>query len=197
MINTQVVLIILVIIVICYLLYKYKLKKYLSSTRVLSRIDNRYYTVRNTDKKQEAADKLAIINFKIIQLIHSLSNDDNSSYKENIGLLNTRYDPDSLCENIDQSDTSFTINKGESIHFCLTTRDDESNIYDNNIMLFVAIHELAHIGCHSVGHTPEFNKFFQYILSHAVELGIYKYQNYYKKNEEYCGININSTPLVQ
>jgi hypothetical protein len=189
--------VVLTLTVLFCLLYKSSLKRYLLSTRVRSRIDNRYYTVRNTPKKQEAADTLAIINFKIIQLIHSLSKHGNLEYKENITLLNKRYNPDSLSENISQSDTSFTLNKGKSIHFCLATRDDHYNIYDKNVMLFVAIHELAHIGCHSIGHTPEFNKFFKYILSHAVDIGIYKYQDYFQQNEEYCGININSTPLTR
>lgn len=191
----KLVLITAILIILLFMVCKPTISRMVYSTRVLSKIDNRYYTVRESPSKQEAADSLAMINFKIIQLIHSLMKNKDDRFKKQIYSMNNRYDPDSLYENVEQYDTSFTVNKGESIHFCLSTRDKHSNVYDINLMLFVAIHELAHVGCESIGHTEEFNDFFKFLLEKAVNIGVYKYQDYSKNEEEYCGITINSTPL--
>ncbi|NDE13739.1 hypothetical protein EBZ80_02295 [bacterium] len=65
---------------------------------------------------------------------------------------------------------SYTINK-KRIYLCLKDKNEE--YYDQNMLLYVAIHELAHVLCDEIGHTAKFNRIFQEQLQRAVELGIY------------------------
>ena len=37
---------------------------------------------------------------------------------------------------------------------------------------------------------------FVFLLNESMQLGIYEYDNYYEHNIEYCGMQINETPLV-
>ena len=66
---------------------------------------------------------------------------------------------------------SYTINK-KKIFLCL--KDENGNYYDKNMLIFVFLHEFSHtLNTESIGHTPEFNKIFQELLSRASKLGIY------------------------
>lgn len=166
---------------------------YIKSTRVKSSIDNRIYTVRNDKNSQQSADLLAEINKRVILLIKHLDTQENKTI--NSKLLVSRYDPDSLMENINQEHTTYTVNKGNEISVCLSTRDEDQHLYDINRLMFVIIHELAHIGSESYGHNKEFVLLFMYLLKKSVDLKIYEYQDYSKSPVEYCGININTTPI--
>ena len=85
------------------------------------------------------------------------------------------------------------MNKGEDIYICL--RDKETNQFiDNNIIMFVVIHELAHVMTKSIGHTKEFWDNMDYLLHKANEINIYEPHDYGDDPKKYCGITINSTP---
>ena len=45
---------------------------------------------------------------------------------------------------------SYTINK-KRVHICLT--DENGKYYDKNMLIYVTLHELAHVRCDEVGHT--------------------------------------------
>ena len=63
-------------------------------------------------------------------------------------------------------------------------------------MMFVSLHELAHIMTKSIGHdNDEFWSNFKFILTNATELGIYKNVDYRQEPEEYCGMMITDSPL--
>ena len=64
-----------------------------------------------------------------------------------------------------------------------------------NTILFVAIHELAHIMSESKGHTTEFWNNMNYLLKAAINLGIYQEVDYKQNPINYCGMEINNTPL--
>jgi len=186
---------IVVIILVIYCLFKYIKRQYLS-TKILSKIDNRYYIVRNNGDTQKSADTLAYINQRIQTLLNYIDQKtDHAEFDKNIKLLRERYNKDSLMENIELDNTTYTVNKGESIEFCLATRDSHQEIYDINKLMFVTIHELAHIGCVSFDHGEEFRKFFPYLVENAIKCGVYKYQDYSKKPEEYCGMTIDQSPI--
>ena len=71
------------------------------------------------------------------------------------------------------SNESFTENK-KNIYLCL--RDENNNFYDYNMLIYVAIHELAHALSDSVDvkhETLEFNNNFNYLLNSARSKGIY------------------------
>ena len=168
----------------------YNVHKYSNTEHIKSSIDGNTYMVRKSPKKQKVADTLAIINMKITSLIHHLPDDN-----ENVSLLKKRYKQGSINENITKVDTTFTINKGQEISFCITTRDKKEEVYDINTLMFVAIHEVAHIGCKSYGHGEEFVTFFKFLLNESIKKGIYDYVDYSTRPVEYCDMIINTTPL--
>lgn len=63
---------------------------------------------------------------------------------------------------------------------------------DYNEMMYVALHELAHVGSKSYGHGPEFQRNFAIILERALSLGIYQYVNYNATPKPYCEMTIDS-----
>ena len=112
--------------------------------------------------------------------------------------MDKNFRPDNISEsNPGNMYTSYSINKGEKIVFCIRHKHAEINgkLVDINTIMFVAIHELAHLMTKSIGHTPEFWDNMRFLLKHSIELGIYKYVNYSENKEKYCGILITSTPL--
>jgi len=155
----------------------------------LSSVDGRTYYVKKGPNAQEAADALALINQRCTTLVRSLSS--TGEFVENNNLLQARYNPGSITENILNQEAAFTINKGEQISFCLRTVDNQGHIYDINTLMYVAIHELAHIGSKSVGHTPEFIRYFTYLVKQSMNRGLYIYVDYSKKPVNYCGVLID------
>lgn len=81
-----------------------------------------------------------------------------------------------------EGDKSYTINK-KKIYLCL--KDDNNEYYDFNMLIYVAIHELSHVLCDEIGHTPKFNRIFQDNLLKAEKLGIYDSNKPIITN--YCG----------
>ena len=65
---------------------------------------------------------------------------------------------------------SYTINK-KKVYLCL--KDENGDYYDDNMLMFVAIHELAHVLCDEIGHTDKFQNIFQDLLNKAADLEIY------------------------
>ena len=66
---------------------------------------------------------------------------------------------------------------------------------DINTMMFVAIHELAHLMTKSIGHTPEFWNNMKYLLKKAIDINLYVKQDFSKKPVNYCGTKITNSPL--
>lgn len=65
---------------------------------------------------------------------------------------------------------SYTINKNK-IYLCL--KDRNGNYYGNNTLLYVLLHEYAHVLCDEIGHTDKFWKIFNDLLTTAMVLDIY------------------------
>jgi hypothetical protein len=81
-----------------------------------------------------------------------------------------------------EGNKSYTINK-KKIYLCL--KDENNDYYDINMLMYVAIHELSHVMCDEIGHTPKFNKIFKENLERAEKLGIYDSSKPILSN--YCG----------
>jgi hypothetical protein len=157
--------------------------------------DTYFYLVRNRNDKQKAANLLAYANHNGMKLIEHLYN--LHSDKGSIRRLHQRYDPNNLSESsADSGYTSYTVNKGEQVIVCL--RDKVTNeLIDKNTLMYVFIHEMAHIMTRKVGHIDNFWRNFQFILGEAEKLGIYDRINYEEpgKEQKYCGIEITSNVL--
>lgn len=143
-----------------------------------------------------AADQMARINSNIKLLIRTLM----IKYPQDqrVLRLHDRYDPQNVLEGApgNGKDTSFSIAKGRKIVFCLRSAKNPDVIHDMNILMFVTIHELAHLASVSYGHNREFVNNFKFLLIESEALGIYKNENYYRKPVEFCGMIINSNPVT-
>jgi hypothetical protein len=76
---------------------------------------------------------------------------------------------------------SYTINK-KKIHLCLF--DENGKYYDKNMLIYVTLHELAHVRCDEVGHTDKFHRIFKEILDEATQKNVYDPKKPIIKN--YC-----------
>ena len=65
---------------------------------------------------------------------------------------------------------------------------------DEHTLMFVAIHELSHVMTKSIGHKTEFWENFKFLLGCAKESGIHEPEDYKKKPQEYCSMNISDNP---
>ena len=183
---------IFIITAVIIVFYKNKLEEE-GSEMVKSNVDLQYYRVKSSPQKQELADTISIVTINLKKLINHIHTKEDS-FKLNKKMVNKRFNPRRITENLKMEDTSYTINKGEQIALCLSSRDGKSEIYPINVLMFVAIHELAHVGCISYGHNDEFNRFFEYLLENAKEIGVYEYVDYSKNPVNYCGVLISNNP---
>ena len=72
---------------------------------------------------------------------------------------------------------------------------DDKKIHDKNLIMFVIIHELAHLASDTYGHNEEFMRNFRFLLQNALDMGYYQYINFMRSPKEYCGMQITSSPL--
>jgi predicted metal-dependent hydrolase len=176
---------------------------------VKSTIDNQEYIVRNLPDKEEASNLLATIRAKMIELVNYLDkidskeleiylreNDSVEDVQKSIKLLKKRFQPDNLSESTPNDKyTSYSVNKGEKLVFCLRARNNNETLVEPNIMIFVALHELSHIMTKSVGHTEEFWNNFRILLRVAIRQKIYHNLDFNNNPQDYCGTKITDTPL--
>ena len=160
---------------------------------VKSTVDNReYYVQADKEDAKEAANLIAEIRRRLIMLVEhfvkAYPSDDSR-----VILLKQNFDPNVLKEGVDNSGyTSYSINKGEQIILCLRSKN---KLMDINVMMFVAIHELAHLANETVGHDAKFWDTFKTLLLEAINIGVYVNHDFDKQPVEYCGMTINSNPL--
>jgi predicted metal-dependent hydrolase len=163
-------------------------------TSVKSNVDNNEYIVRNREDKEEAANMLATIRQKLENLIDSMKQ--KYPNDEAVQRMSRKFNPDNISESGKSSQyTSYSVNKGEKIVFCIRQKDEKESFVDINTITFVSIHELAHIMTKSVGHTDEFWTNFKRLLNEAIKMGIYTKEDYSSNPREYCGIKVTDSPL--
>lgn len=186
--------IILIGFILVIMLQIYNNSDYFNLKCIISDVDGKHYCVRERSKLQLAADKLARTTQNLIKLV-------DHTYKkypdrENIRRLKKNFNPVKISETLPTSDyTAYSENKGEKIAFCLDKeKGGKGGLIDSNTLMFVAIHELAHVCSASVGHTDEFWKNFKFLLQEAEEINIYKPVDYKNKPKQYCGMKITDNP---
>lgn len=97
-----------------------------------------------------------------------------------------------LAETPGGKDIAYSIGK-DSVYVCV--RDARGTLDDVNTSMFVLVHELAHIGTDSWGHTGEFWKNMQFLLELAEKTGTYTYQDFEETHVTYCGRLLGGSPL--
>lgn len=155
-------------------------------------IDNTKYSVVDSPDSDNSVKMLYNINQRIIILKDYLINNI-EKYPEYSDYIRALYDNTKkiyLAENMPGGiTTSYTINKGEKLVICMRSPATKK-MYDINLIMYVVIHELAHIACPEIGHTDLFKKIFVFLLNISAEQGIYIKINYKINPHEYCGLTI-------
>ncbi|ALH23258.1 hypothetical protein ceV_352 [Chrysochromulina ericina virus CeV-01B] len=186
------IILLILIIIVSYRMYKnsdtFQLKC------IVSDVDGRKYCVREREKVDAAADRLAEVNRKLVKLVNYCNK--NNPDDERCIRLQKKFNPKKLVETLPTSEyTAYSENKGEKLAFCLDKKKNSTNnLIDINTLTYVAIHELAHICTISIGHTPEFWENFKFLLVQAKAAGLYNPVDYKNKPGEYCGMPITDNP---
>jgi len=189
------------LLIVITIFYIYLETKSLDVIYVKSTIDGRNYLVRNASDKQDASNLLAQINAnnkKLIEYVNKLENQ--SDYTEenikDIKRLTSNYRNGNVTEsNPGNKYTSYSINKGEKIVFCIRSKDGLNTLETLNTMMFVSIHELGHLMTESIGHNQDFWDNMAFLLKQGIKLGVYDKQDYVNYPVKYCGTTINDSPL--
>lgn len=160
---------------------------------IISTVDGNKYCVRERNKLNMAADKLANVTSKLKQLVAYVKKE--FPDRSNIKRLTEGFNPQKVSETLPTSEfTAFSENKGEKLAFCLDTEKKGGKLIDENTLVFVGIHEISHIATESVGHTNEFWTNFKFLLEQAAKINIYTPVDYKKKPQKYCGMTITDNP---
>lgn len=175
---------------------------YFNKTNVVYILNNsnkikKTYLVRNVSDKEDAVATLSLMEEKLQDLVNRLLADpsviSNKEMYNYIQIINDKlYTVEIQESSEDSKHTSYSLNKGELLVFCIRSKETYK-IHDINELMYVAIHEIAHIGCPEVGHTDLFYKINKFLINKAIEYGIYKYINYNVINKEYCGMTLSTT----
>ena len=188
------IIILLVTIILVYLLYNNINDR--NMTYVKSNLDNQYYLVRNYPDKQISCDTLAKIKQNIFVIVNHV-NSSKSQYKKmnpHISQLCERIKDVTIRESsIGSEFTSYCVNKGEELVFCIRLKKEGGNLHNINLLMYVVIHEISHVACPEEGHTPLFNEIFKFLCEKSIELKIYNKINFNKNPENYCGMVINDS----
>lgn len=163
---------------------------------VVSSVDGNKYCVRERSKLKKAADLLAKTTEKCKQLVEYVY----QKYSDNevVQRLKAGFNPQHVVETLPTSEfTAYSENKGEKIAFCLNPKKNENldDLIDEHTLMFVAIHELSHVGTKSIGHKTDFWENFKFLLTEAKEAGIHDPIDYKKKPTEYCSMPIKDNPF--
>lgn len=185
---------IIIFVIVFYIVFILK-----DGTLVGFKIDDNIIYVRDGSDMRRSADLLNILINNMFQLRDYLVNniDDFPTNREYIMLLKqnfTRLRTKIYETSFNSSYTSYAVNKGEELAFCIRCKPS-GELHDINLLLYVAIHEMAHTACPENGHTPLFNKIFRFMLEQAVKMNLYTYDDYSQNPVVYCGMKLYTNIL--
>lgn len=121
------------------------------------------------------------------------------------------YNPDALTESAPHNpdgDTAYSQDKGRILAICLREKHayesghpEVYDLHDLTTVMFVTVHELAHLGTAEFGHPPKFWACFKLLLLEAEECGAVpapsgKWPDYFTYPVRYCGTTIDYTPVL-
>lgn len=191
-INPAVKLVVIVLVIILVLVINW-LIRHRDMKYVKSNIDNKHYLVRDVPDRYRACNMLATIKQNILYLVEYVRKNRSKHPKMEryIDLLDKGIKNVIIRESSPHSKyTSYCVNKGEEIVFCLRARDADGKLHDINLIMYIVLHEISHVACPENDHTPLFNKIFRFLCKSGVELKIYKKIDFNKKPRIYCGMKI-------
>jgi len=172
------------------------------ATKVVSDIDGRKYRVSGVYvNTKDASNTMAKINDFIFNFLKFLRNKfifkkiGTYDEQEFVKRVLKNYNPDVIFENDPKAgeDTSYVVNKGDQFAICLRDKQTKK-IHDYNLLQFVTIHELTHLGNLDFGHGYSFWAWMKFMLIQAKESGLYTPVNYKTNPITYCGLDVNFSP---
>jgi predicted metal-dependent hydrolase len=189
--------ILIAIIVVIIYLFLFHNKK---NVVLIEGRDKNKYLVYNDTKKNDSALLLSDVINNMFKLRNYLY-ENISKYPEFDQYIKQLYknlhkDRSLIYENDPNSKlTSFSVNKGEEIAFCLRSKKN-NELHQLNLIMYVALHEMAHIACPEIGHGELFKKIFKFLTEVSIEIGLYKLDNYEINPVEYCGMMLSSNIII-
>jgi predicted metal-dependent hydrolase len=181
------------ILIYIYLFSNNKNFKYIEAS------NGEHFTVYSDtpENEKKKANLLALIVDNMYKLKNHLTENakDFTEYAEYIKQLNENFNESrtQILETDFNSDlTSFSVNKGEEVSFCLKSKKTKE-IHDINLMMYVAIHEMSHFACPEIGHGDLFQKIFKKFVEEAIKINIYIKVNFGEIPVEYCGMILSSS----
>jgi len=194
MLDQETIYILTFIIVLSYSMYCIRKSK----LTVVENVDTGMkFKVYNDKNKNASAELLSEIVVRLFKLRNELikEKDKYPEYKKYIELMADNFNENrtQIYENDPTSElTSFSVNKGEEMGFCLKSKKNGS-LHEINLLVYVAIHELAHTACPEIGHGELFKKIFKFLTLKAMEMKLYIEEDYSANPVEYCGMILSSS----
>lgn len=205
---------ILFIIILLFFIDEDTIDSFINKKEVCNDVDGRCYKVVNKYENQVDASKmLAELNKFSIDLMRHLRgkyvflDDKYKSEHENIQkfaykvkivkYLLANYNPDNIIENAPTSDvnTSYVDDKGKVFALCLREKASGQNLlHKKEDLIFVVLHEMAHLATESFGHEVEFWTHFKFLLTEAKSAGLYEPINYSITPIVYCSLQVDYNP---
>ena len=188
----------IIIFFILILSYKiYRESDYFNLKCIISDVNGEKYCVRERKNMKKASDLIAKTAEKMKTLVSILE----KKYKKNevVTRLVKNFNPKKIVEILPTSEyTAYSENKGQKIAFCLNVKKhDDTNLIDENTLMFVALHEMSHVATESIGHKKEFWDNFKFLIKEASEANLYTIEDYSKNNKEYCSMEIKDNPYFR
>lgn len=210
---------------IVLLIFVIAIKLTTDTTVIKSSFDGEHYNVIGCfDNSKEAADLMARVNSIVLDFLNylkdkyeinkvsindnmrtttfggSAGNSFNSSRSKPtqiiIERILTNYNPEVIYENqpTGKDGTSYTLDKGSKLVLCLRDKKTKQ-LHDIDILVFVALHEVAHMGNETWGHDDKFWQTFKFLLQEARLAGIHQPKDYALHPVVYCGLPIDYNPF--
>lgn len=157
--------------------------------------DNFIYEVQNTDEKEKVVNLLARIRRDIFYLVNRLEmeKEEHPKMKPYIEQLVRNIQNVKIYETpLNTNHTSYTVNKGEKMAFCVRSKET-GELHDYNLIMYVVLHEISHVACPELDHPPLFWEIFEFIAKQAIKYNLYKKIDFNSNPTDYCGMEIISS----
>ena len=178
------IILILIIITIFYYMYKPDTNKYIKAD------NNKQYKVQESNNSEIKANMLSELDIKIRKIVENMKNNDlpNKEIADRTYSKMLNIELREIPKN--ENGAGYTINKSH-IYLCLYNKDtNKLNVIDD--VMFVLLHEVAHIMSLSFGHGEEFKKNFDFIVKLAVKINLWNKKDYSEDNVNICGVNVTN-----